>query len=94
MTCSNCGVIVMTDQQLAIQAVSDAQRILEEYLESLDRTITSASLRSWWRCSGGPTLLSPSIACSGATVGEAKKNPPGVGGLWSVSRGMSCEARD
>jgi hypothetical protein len=33
MTCSNCGVIVMTDQQLAIQAVSDAQRILEEYLE-------------------------------------------------------------
>ena len=33
MTCSNCGVTVMTDQQLAIQAVSDAQRILEEYLE-------------------------------------------------------------
>jgi len=33
MTCSNCGVIVMADQQLAIQAVSDAQRILEEYLE-------------------------------------------------------------
>ena len=33
MTCSNCGVIVMTDQQLAIQAVSDAQRILEEFLE-------------------------------------------------------------
>jgi hypothetical protein len=32
MTCSNCGVTVMTDQQLAIQAVSDAQRILEEYL--------------------------------------------------------------
>src|SRR5450631_3021091 len=32
-TCSNCGVTVMTDQQLAIQAVSDAQRILEEYLE-------------------------------------------------------------
>jgi hypothetical protein len=26
-------VIVMTDQQLAVQAVSDAQRILEEYLE-------------------------------------------------------------
>jgi hypothetical protein len=26
-------VIVMTDQQLALQAVSDAQRILEEYLE-------------------------------------------------------------
>jgi hypothetical protein len=26
-------VIVMTDQQLAIQAVSDAQRILEEFLE-------------------------------------------------------------
>src|SRR5713226_2627722 len=35
MTCSNCGVIVMTDQQLAIQAVSDAQRILEEYLTRL-----------------------------------------------------------
>ncbi len=33
MTCSNCGVIVGADQQLAIQAVSDAQRILEEYLE-------------------------------------------------------------
>jgi hypothetical protein len=26
-------MIVMTDQQLAVQAVSDAQRILEEYLE-------------------------------------------------------------
>ena len=35
MTYSNCGVIVMTDQQLAIQAVSDAQRILEEYLTRL-----------------------------------------------------------
>jgi hypothetical protein len=33
MTCLNCGVIVMSDEQLAIQAVSDAQRILEEYLE-------------------------------------------------------------
>ena len=33
MTLSNCEVIVVTDQQLAIQAVSDAQRILEEYLE-------------------------------------------------------------
>jgi hypothetical protein len=26
-------VIVMTDQQLALKAMSDAQRILEEYLE-------------------------------------------------------------
>jgi hypothetical protein len=33
MTCLNCGVIVMSDQQLALQAMSDAQRILEEYLE-------------------------------------------------------------
>ena len=33
MTCLNCGVIVMSDEQLAIQAVSEAQHILEEYLE-------------------------------------------------------------
>ena len=33
MACLNCGVIVMSDQQLALQAMSDAQRILEEYLE-------------------------------------------------------------
>jgi hypothetical protein len=35
----------MRDQQLALQAVSDARRILEEYLEP-DRTITSASLEA------------------------------------------------
>src|ERR1700704_4801011 len=38
----HCG---MRDQQLALQAVSDARRILEEYLEP-DRTITSASLEA------------------------------------------------
>jgi hypothetical protein len=29
----------MTDQQLAFQALSDAQRILEEYLQMLDRLV-------------------------------------------------------
>jgi hypothetical protein len=43
----------MTDQQLALQAVSEAQRILEEYL-SPDRRITSASSTSWLKFSNGP----------------------------------------
>jgi hypothetical protein len=36
----------MTDQQVALQAASDAQRILEEYLEPGSTTI-NASLIDW-----------------------------------------------
>jgi len=65
-------MIVMTDQQLAVQAVSDAQRILEEYLEPrphnneriLDRLVEVLER---------PTSLSPLIACNAATAREQKE---------------------
>jgi len=46
----------MTDQQLALQAMSDAQRILEEYLEPRPHN-NERILDSWLRYSNGPTCL-------------------------------------
>ena len=53
----------MTDQQLALEAMSEAQRILKS-ISSPARTITSASWTGWSRYLRGPTSLSPSIVYS------------------------------
>jgi hypothetical protein len=53
----------MSDQELAVQAISEAQHILEEYLEPrhhnnemlLDRLV---------ECLNGPQSSSPSIVCA------------------------------
>ncbi len=76
MTYSNCGVIVMTDQQLAIQAVSDAQRILEEYLEPRPHN-NERILDKLVEVLGRPNLVVAVGRLQPATVGEAEKNPPG-----------------
>ena len=57
----------MTDQQLALEAMSEAQRILEECISNPDRTITSAS---WTGSLRGPTSLSPSTDYSTAMIGN------------------------
>ncbi|MGY3420779.1 hypothetical protein ACVWZW_001254 [Bradyrhizobium sp. F1.13.4] len=56
----------MTDEQLALQAVSDAQRILEEYLEPRPRITSASSWTSWWKCSSGQIFWSLFIGCSAA----------------------------
>jgi len=48
----------MTDQQLVVQAVNEAQRILEETSNHDPRT-TSAFSPNWWKFSNGPIWLSP-----------------------------------
>ncbi len=53
----------MTDQQLALQAVSEAQRILEEYLEP--------------RPHNHERILDRLVEVLERPAGEAKKSPPG-----------------
>jgi len=64
----------MTDQQLALQAMSDAQHILKNFY-SLGRTMISGSLKGWWRYLSDQTLLWLSIACN---VPMAAKKPAGL----------------
>jgi hypothetical protein len=48
----------MSDQELAVQAITEAQRILEEYLEP-DITTTKHFSTGSWRCLNGPQSSSP-----------------------------------
>jgi hypothetical protein len=59
----------MSDQELAIQAVSDAQRILEEYLEPRPHD-HEGLLDASSKCSSDPPSWSPEIVCSAASVNE------------------------
>jgi hypothetical protein len=61
----------MTDRQLALDAVSEAQRILEEYLEPRPHD-NERLLDRLSRCSRGPSSLSPSIVSSMATTGDVR----------------------
>ena len=53
----------MTDAQLALQAVSDAQQILEEYLEPRPRNNERIILDKLVEVLERPDLLSPSLGC-------------------------------
>jgi hypothetical protein len=56
----------MTDEQLALQAVSDAQRILEEYLEPRPRNNERIILDRLVEALSGQIFWSPLIGCSAA----------------------------
>ena len=51
----------MTDEQLALQAVSDAQQLLEEYLEPRPRNNERVILINWLKYWSALIFLWPSL---------------------------------
>ena len=84
----------MSDQELAVQAISEAQHILKGYLEQ-NITTTKGYSTGWSRCLNGPPSSSPSIACDAVLrrllTPKAKVKPPPE--LTGAANRRCCEWR-
>jgi len=84
----------MTDQQLALQAMSDAQRILEEYLEPRPHNNERILDKLVEVLERPDVLVAVDRLQRGGWQGQEKTRRLETAGLHPLSRGMSYEVRD